>query len=83
MYKKRTYSFAVGGDMAKKTAKKKAARAGSTPSIKRSIDLRPTPTQLRAAEACLARSGKIQIGFKAISVTRLPRSITPVVTFDD
>jgi hypothetical protein len=64
------------------TKKTKAATTARASVIK-SIDLRPTPSQLKAAQACLERSGKIQIGFKQISVTKLPKRITPVASFND
>jgi hypothetical protein len=60
--------------MAKKTAAKAAlsvkARALSAAEVKK-------------AQACLAKSGKVQIGFKEVSFTRLPKSISLARVFID
>lgn len=66
--------------MAKKSTKK---AAGARSTARKQIELRPTARQLKTAEQCLERSGKIKIGFKEISVTKLPKTIAPVAVFMD
>ena len=60
--------------MAKKVATKPASSGAK---------LRLSPTHLKKAKACLEKTGKVKIGFKEISVTKLPRSISPVGVFID
>jgi hypothetical protein len=62
--------------MAKKTAVKAAAAVSIKP-------LRLTAAQLKKAQACLDKSGTIRMGFKEVSFTKLPKSISPVLAFND
>lgn len=72
-----------GLEMAKaKTSAKKKAKAVTTTSS-RTIAVRPTARQLAAAKKCLERSGKILIGFKDVSVTKLPSKIEAILNFKD
>lgn len=72
--------------MAKKTAKgakpKKATKAGAGAG-RAAVSLQLTASQKKKAQECLERSGKIELGFKTISVTKLPKSIAPVAVFMD
>ena len=65
----------------KGTAKKGTSKKGTLFSQKGSITL--NAKQREAGRKCLERSGQIKFGFKDITVTRLPRSIAPVLVFMD
>jgi hypothetical protein len=65
--------------MAKKTKSRKGAVSGG----RGKVVVRARGRQAKKAELCLERSGKILIGFKDVSVTRLPKSISPVAVFKD
>jgi hypothetical protein len=62
--------------MAKKTAGKAAAAAP----VK---GLTLTAAQMKKAQACLDKSGAVKVGFKEVSFTKLPKSISPVAVFID
>ncbi len=67
--------------MAKTPAKKRASKKSASTSSARPVTL--NARQMSAAKKCLERSGKITLGFKEITLTRLPKSIAPVLTFVD
>ena len=64
----------------KKTAKKSTASGAASTRISR---VKLTAKQTAAAKQCLERSGTIKLGFKDITVTKLPKSIAPVLVFVD
>ena len=62
--------------MAKKAAKKKTASSST-------LQVKLTRAHQAAAQKCLARSGKITMSMKPVSVTRLPKSLSArMVTMD-
>lgn len=66
---------------AKKTAKMAAKKkASGQPS---NIEIELTRAQHGAAKRCLETSGKIRIGLKELSVTKLPNTVSPAHTIVD
>ena len=58
--------------MATKKSSKKASKKAAMPS---KIEIRLTRSHHAAAQRCLERSGKIVLGIKELSVTKLPKVI--------
>jgi len=56
---------------------------GRKKSIRAKLTLRLNKAQQLKAKKCLERSGRIVIGFKKISVTKLPKVLTPFTVIED
>jgi hypothetical protein len=69
----------------KKTSKKGARKAGAVAvaTTSKTIALQPTAKQAADAKKCIERSGKIRVGFKEVTLTKLPKTIAPVLSFID
>lgn len=69
--------------MAKKAAKKSSTKKATATVPARIGGITLNARQMAQAKKCLERSGKIKFGFKDVTVTRLPKSISPIGVFMD
>lgn len=68
--------------MAKASAKK-ASKKSTASAITEIAGGRLTAKQMASAKKCIERTGNVKFGFKDVTVTRLPKSIAPVLVFVD
>jgi len=67
--------------MAKTPAKRRASKNRRKLSAVRPVKL--NAKQTAAAQKCLERSGRVRLGFKEVTLTKLPTSIAPILSFVD